>query len=134
MKPLPCSASADRGAGDDRITGGKASLKQDAELIAAQAVGRPVAQDRSRQGMAQVRQELVSGAVAEGVVVVLESVQVEEGERRLVPVLRAPHRLPEVLDQPAAVGEAGEHVRDGVVGLASEHAPVFDVGQGASQS
>src|SRR5213079_1017047 len=65
-------------AGDD------ATVDQDQELVAAEAVGGGRWLNGRLQASAQHRQHLVPGRVAEGVVVALEAVEVEEdhGQRR----------------------------------------------------
>ena len=82
LKPLPCSveracrpraisSSSERAAGD-----------QDAELIAAHPVGRPWPLDGGHQRRRRAAQQHIAGAVAEGVVVALEAVEIEHHERR----------------------------------------------------
>ena len=53
---------------------------QDAELVAAEAIGTPVALDAAVERLPEAREERVAGEMAEGVVVALEAVEVEEQE------------------------------------------------------
>ena len=68
----------------DRFAGGGIAIEQHAELVAAQAIGAAVARDRGVEVGAQALQQRVAGGVAEGVVVLLEAVEVEERERAAV--------------------------------------------------
>ena len=69
-------------------------VEQDAELVAAQAVGAAVARDRGGEIGAEALQQRVAGGVAEGVVVLLEAVEVEEGEAAPVGGRRLRRRRP----------------------------------------
>ena len=55
-------------------------IGEDAELVAPQAIGAPVALDAAVERLAQAREQRVAGEMAEGVVVALEAVEVEEQE------------------------------------------------------
>ena len=73
------------GALDDGL-GVRVLRAQDAELVAAHPVRRATARDEAVELLAEARQQGVAGGMAEGIVVVLEAVQVEHGEdvRRLL--------------------------------------------------
>ena len=59
---------------------------QDAELVAAHPVGRATARDEADELLAEASEQSIARGMAEGIVVVLEAVQVEHGEdvRRLL--------------------------------------------------
>ena len=82
---------------------------QDAELVAAEAIRTPVALDTAVERLPEAREERVAGEMAEGVVVALEAVEVEEQEHGGVrgPAGRA---TLEVDHEPAPVGQAGQAV------------------------
>ena len=68
--------------------------------------------NRCRQLLAQAREQHVSGEVAEAVVVALEPVEVEDRDQVPLPA-HPPGRDPfEVAQQPAAVSEPGEGIRE----------------------
>ena len=69
-----------RRARDDRVGDLVARLEQRAELVAAHPERPPAPAQIGRQVRAQPHQQRVAGRVAEGVVVVLEAVEVEEHE------------------------------------------------------
>ena len=79
--------------------------QQDAELVAAQTVRLAGALDRARYGTPEAGEERVARGVAEGVVVALEPVEVEEDEDRALPGLL--ERRLHVQHQAAPVAEAG---------------------------
>ncbi len=68
-----------------RLDARRAQANQCAELVTPEAVGPPVSVDRVRELGAEPGQQAVAGKVPEGVVVLLESVQIEQEQRtRLV--------------------------------------------------
>ena len=80
-KPSPCSASAATQASTSTSSAGRARVQHDAELVAAEPVGAPVAVHGVGEPLAQPHQQAVAGRVAEGVVVLLEAVEVEQHQR-----------------------------------------------------
>jgi hypothetical protein len=67
------------------------------------------------QARADLAQHLVAGMVAEGVVELLEPVQVDEQERHLGAILlRTLERRAEAVDQLPAIAETGQIVGDGL--------------------
>src|SRR6185312_502529 len=85
--------------------------RDDAELVAAGAVGVPTERgDSVGERGAEAHEERVAGLVAERVVVVLEAVEVEQGEYRGIARARVPHAPLEVGEELAAVAEAGQPV------------------------
>ena len=78
LKPSPCSTSAAGASSSTSLAG--VGIGEDAELVAAQPIGPPVALDAAVERLAQAREQRVAGEVAEGVVVALEAVEVEEQE------------------------------------------------------
>ncbi len=85
-------------------------FKQEAELIAAEAIGPPVAADRGAQSGPDPAQEGVAGGVAEGVVVALEAVEIEEHERLGVALVGVGDGDVQIAHQPPAVAQAAEAV------------------------
>ena len=80
MKPSPRSVSARRGARDDRVGDLVARVEQRAELVAAHPERAAAAGQVGREVAAEADEQRVARRVAEGVVVVLEAVEVEEHE------------------------------------------------------
>ena len=114
-KPSPLSRSAG-GRLDERLR--RRAGEQHAELVAAHPVGRAGVADGVAQPRAEAAEQRVARRVAEGVVVALEAVQVEEAEQH---GLAAVERAVEVLHQPPAVAEPGERVGDRVVAAGLQH-------------
>ena len=114
-------AERGRGARDDLRRIGVAHAGEDAELVAAHAVGGAVAGDRLREAAAEALEQHVAGDVAEGVVVGLEAVEVVEREH-----LRdaAGRGVLEVERERAAVAEAGERVGRRLALAALQHPQV----------
>jgi hypothetical protein len=86
------------------------AVEQDAELVAAEAVGASVAGDRRLKIAGETAQERVARGVTEGVVVLLEAVEVEERERARLVRRRRPRGVIEVEHQGPAVRQPGEAV------------------------
>ena len=85
--------------------------EQDGELVAAQPRDHVGVADGAAQQAADGDQELVAGVVAEGVVDLLEVVEVEQQQRAARAVAPAPLEVALELGVEAApVGQAGEHV------------------------
>ena len=79
-----------------------------AELVAPETIGPPMGPDAALERLAQAREQRVAREVAEGVVVVLEAIEVEEEQHRRV---GGPGRAGlEVGHELAAVGQAGQAV------------------------
>ena len=121
MKPSPLLASsAARRVASDAVGALAAAGDEDAELVAAEPVARPLRRDRARPGCAPSRaQQHVAGGMAEAVVVGLEAVEVEEREAAVAarPAAAARSRS---AHQRAAVAEAGERVGDRLVAHGGE--------------
>ena len=84
--------------------------QQHAELVSAQPVAGPVPSHGSCEALAEAREQRIAGDMAEGVVVLLEAVEVEEAkERRLIFACRLAHPG-QVLHQRAPVAQACERV------------------------
>ena len=81
-KPSPCSASAATQASASTLQPGRPRVDDDAELVAAEPVGAAVAVHGVREPLAEPHQQAVAGGVAEGVVVLLEAVEVEQHAAR----------------------------------------------------
>ena len=113
LKPLAGSRAARaRRAAAEALRVVAAALEQRAELVAAHPVGACRGRRRPSAARAPRRiEQRVAGRVAEGVVVVLEAVEVEEHEdhRAARRARRGSTRL-EVVGQPAAVAQPGERV------------------------
>ena len=89
--------------------GGRA-VEEHTELVAAQPVGGTRLVERRRQPRAEPGEERVAGGVAVRVVVGLESIEVEHGERRRRMVGALADRPLEIAQQAAPVPEAGQVV------------------------
>ena len=78
-----CSAMARRTRGGDRHAGGRRldRAQEDRELVAAQARDGVVLAEQAREALAHLAQHLVAVVVAEGVVDLLEAVEVEQHDR-----------------------------------------------------
>ena len=103
LNPSPCSLSAATAPQHQRVLVGQRAAHEQAELVAAEAVGAADARQRGREPA----QQRVARGVAEGVVVVLEAVEVEEDERVRTPVALARSRS---WIERAAVGQLGQLV------------------------
>ena len=91
-------------------------LEQDRELVAGQAAGGVARADRVRQAARHLDEEAVAGAVAEGVVDVLEVVEVDQQDRRHRPAAAAPReRVGDAVGEEGAVGEPGQRVVERLV-------------------
>ena len=108
VKPSPRSASA--AAQRRRVVGvGGRGVEQEAELVAADA-GRRARGADGRRELGRGGEQRVAGGVAEGVVVALEAVEVEEPRARLA--RRGRRQLArEVVHERAPVRQPGERVR-----------------------
>ena len=95
---------------------------QDAELVAAHPVGRATAGDEAAELLAEASEQGISGGMAEGIVVVLEAVEVEHGEdmRRLLLEDGC-----QVVEQLPAVPETREGIGASLVAGAGEHLHVL---------
>ncbi len=115
----------ERGAVEERDGILGPDLEEHAELVAAHAEDLPAGADVFAQVGAEAGEEDVARRMAEGVVVVLEAVEVEQGERdrRLGDRLR--EGLVERAGQCAAVAEAGERVGQGLAARGVQHADVL---------
>ena len=114
-----------RGAASARDARVAARRRSDAELVAAEAVGVAARADAPRRLRAEPRQQRVAGGVAEGVVVALEAVEVEQQRARGLAASPREAAL-EVAHQRAAVAEAGERVgRAPRARLGAQHADVL---------
>ena len=130
-KRSPVSLSASAGAGEQRVGLGRGG--EQAELVAAHAVGGAVGAERVGQVAAEPVQQRVAGRVAEGVVVGLEAVEVEEREQH-GPLGRGVGGQPlEVGEQRAPVAEAGQGVGRGLDLARAERAQVLAEGQREAQ-
>ena len=103
--------------------------QQDGEFVAAQARHHPVGRKQARQQRGQLRQQLVAGVVAGGVVDQLELVEVHVQQR---PVRAAVVELGDGPIEPAlelaAVVQAGERIVAGLVAqLLAQHPQLGDV-------
>ena len=115
--------------GDQRIVGGEPSVQQEAELIAAEAIGPPVVADRRAQGGPEPGQQRIAGSVAEGVVVALEAVEIEEHERLGVELVGVGDGDVQIPHQPPAVAQAREAVGQRVQGAVAQHPDVLHEGE-----
>ena len=79
---------------------------QDAELVAAHAIGAAAPVDRAHQGAAEAGQQRVPGRMAVDVVIGLEAVEVEEQQQERVLRRCVDHPLAEVVGERAAVAAA----------------------------
>ena len=125
MKGSAGSASAFTARVDDRVVGLGVALEQDAELVAAETVGAAVAGDGGLEVGAEALQERIAGHVAEGVVVLLEAVEVEEREGAPVGGRRLVGGVLQVAHQGAAVGQAGEAVGQRLAPAGAQQAQVL---------
>jgi hypothetical protein len=86
-------------------------IDQHHELVPAQPRDQIGGAHAARQSLANPLQHLVAGVVAEGVVDVLEPVEVDEDDRQMAVVPLGPHHgPPEVVGEEVAVGQCGEFV------------------------
>src|SRR3954447_9144836 len=92
---------------DDRTVLVVVARDDDAELVAAEAGQHVVRAEHAAQARADAPQQLVAGGVAQGVVELLEVVEIEQQQRGAPP---AAHDLVEVPGERAAVGQAGQLV------------------------
>ena len=114
------------GALDDRVGGGGGHLAEDAELVAAEAVGsRVAALELAPELAGEVREQPVARGMAEGVVVLLEAVEVEHREQPGALGGGDGERAVEVEQQPPAVVEPGQHVGLGLDALELEQPRVL---------
>ena len=114
----PVAVLGERGGRPELDLRARAGVGQHAELVAAEAIGAPVGLNAALECLAQAREQRVAGKVAEGVVVVLEAVEVEEQEHRRVGW--ADRAGAEVGHELATVGQAGQAVaRRGALELAA---------------
>ena len=107
-KASPRSSSASRRP-DGAIAGAHGRVEQDAELVAAEPVGDAAIADTVGQLRGEAHEQRVAGDVAEGVVVGLEAVEVEEHERHRTG-MAASNEVLEHAQHQAAVAEARERV------------------------
>jgi hypothetical protein len=108
--------------GDEKAAVVRGHRSEDAELVPAESERDAAALDHLLKLPAEAAQEQVSLQMAEGVVVRLEAVQVEEHEQL------APVECVEVLHEPATVGQPGQSVVVGeVLELRLEALPFRDV-------
>ena len=77
-KPSPRSESASTVRDRDRVDPFVAERGENAELVAAEPVGRPVRPDRLEQAVAEPSEQRVSGRVPERIVVELEAVEIAD--------------------------------------------------------
>ena len=114
--------------GADPLEVDEPSVDEDAELVAAEPVGRAAAGDAPAQPFAEPVEQRVAGGVAERVVVGLEAVEVEQQQE-------PPRRVPAVeeglqaLHQRASVAETGQLVGERLDPRCSEHRQVLVEGQ-----
>ena len=106
------------------------AVEQDAELVAAEAVGLAAALDHALELAGEADEQRVAGGVAEDVVVVLEAVEVEQRDRALDVGVEA---VLEVAHQAAAVAEAGQRVGQRLAGRLGRHPGVVAEGQDHAQ-
>ena len=85
---------------------------QGAELVAADSVPASLSRNGFREPAGQPHQKRVPGAVAEGVVELLEPVQVVEEQVQGLLARRSGQPLMEVGREPAAVAQPGEGIGD----------------------
>jgi hypothetical protein len=97
-------------------------VHQHAELVAAHPVRDRVAGERAGEPVPEPHEQRVAGRVAEGVVVALEAVEVDEDEPGGCG--QSLQRAVEVVEQPAPVAEAGELVGQRVAPRGAEHGAV----------
>ena len=110
---------------DDRVLTPETPGVEGAELIPAEAVGATPAPDDRLQLAAEPCEQRVAGGMTEGVVVALESVQVEEDERVRLAVGDGDLEIGEQL---AAVAQAAEWVGEQVIGGLPKDSHVLAVG------
>ena len=120
-KPSPWSASA-RTAPATMASASDVLRAQDAELVAAHPVRRAAAGDEAGELLAQPGEQHVAGGMAEEIVVLLEAVEVEQGEDvgRL-----ALDRGLQVVEQLPSVSQTGERIGASLVARAGEHLHVL---------
>ena len=106
---------------------------QDAELVAAEAVGAAAVPHRRDEAVAEAGEQRVAGGVAVGVVVALEAVEVEEQDG--VALMRAGHArgVVDVEQQAAAVAESGERIGEGFGAAAGDEGEVLGEGEAHSR-
>jgi hypothetical protein len=115
---------------EDRLDLVLAGRDEGAELVAAEAVGLAVLGDGELELRPEAGQEGVAGEVAEGVVVVLEAVEVEEQEDPRRAVARGLQLDLEVAHELAAVAQAGQRVRERLAAAGGDHPQVLREGHG----
>jgi hypothetical protein len=104
--------------------------REDAELVAAHAVGATAALERGRQVATEALEQRIASRVAERVVVGLEAVEVEQREHVAVAGhVEAGSRL-EVAHQRAPVAQPGERIRGRLELALAQHAQVLAEGEG----
>ena len=117
------------GAGDDRVGDLVARVEERAELVAAHPERAAAAGQVGREVAAEADEQRVARGVAEGVVVVLEAVEVEQHEHERAGVVGlGQHRL-EVAGQRAAVAEPGQRVGHRLVARRAQDRDVVAEGQ-----
>jgi hypothetical protein len=101
--------------GLDRVEDpGRLGAREHAELVAAHPVGGPAGGHRGLQACGEAGQQRVAGGVAEGVVVGLEAVEVEDRQHDRAGAVELGRLALQLLHQGAAVADAGERVGLGV--------------------
>src|SRR5262249_11408292 len=98
------------GAVEDRLDGGVTDRGEEAELVASEPEGTPAVVWDLRELDPETLEERIPGRVAEGVVVSLEAVQVEDDEQPRLGDGGAAERVVELRHQLAPVAETGERV------------------------
>ena len=121
VKPSPDSESASWARADE--VGAAVGGQQDAELVAAHPE-RGVAAADLREPRAEAAQQQVAGRVAEGVVVGLEAVEVEQREHGGLGLVGGEPAL-ELGDQRAAVAQPGQRVAGRLVAARAQHPRVL---------
>ena len=117
------------GARDDRVGDLVARVEERAELVAAHPERAAAAGQVGREVAAEADEQRVAGGVAEGVVVVLEAVEVEQDEHERVGVVGLGQHALEVAGQRAAVAEPGQRVRHRLVARRAQDRDVVAEGQ-----
>ena len=98
LEPFAPLGESGAGAVDERLGLAVLDSGEEAELVAAEPVGRAVRAGHGRELLAEPREQRVAGRVAERVVVALEAVEVEEHEKRRPDGLGRRRRAVEVGD------------------------------------
>ena len=125
MKPSPCSVSADAAPamiGSATSPPGSNSAQNSSPPM---RYARPAPRQVGREVRAQPHEQRVAGGVAEGVVVVLEAVEVEEHEHDRARVVGLGQQRGELARQRAAVAEAGQRVGQRLVARGAQHRDVL---------